>query len=205
VPEALPPYLGHLGHHLHAAVFLVAAVDATGVPFPGRLLVVMAGAVTSGADAILVILAAAAGALAGDHVVYGLGRLGGERVAALYCRWTMARGGRVAKAREYVERFGVATILLGRLAFSLRLAVALLAGSGAMSYGRFLALDTLGALAWATLLVCLGRLLGPRALALLESYGGIEVVLVVGAAGMLALGVYRLWRRARERPAAAAG
>src|SRR5437867_8621068 len=110
-------------------VFLVAAIDSTGVPFPGRLLLVIAGArAASDGQAGLAVLFAAAGALAGDHFLFLLGRLGGKRVHALYCRWAMTSGRCRDRSRRYIERYGAAAIVLGRFVATVRLLTALLAG-----------------------------------------------------------------------------
>jgi membrane protein DedA with SNARE-associated domain len=199
VPSAVQAYLGIFSQHLYPMVFLVAAIDATGIPFPGRLLLVMAGAYASReSDLLLTIGLAAAGALAGDHVLYLLGRLGGERVQGFYCRWTGTGSGCIAKTRDYFDRFGALAIGLGRFVFSLRLLAALLAGSGALPYWRFLLLDTLGAVTWAAALILLGWFLGRRAAELLERYGTLELLLVAAAVGMLAIGAFRLWHRPRK-------
>jgi membrane protein DedA with SNARE-associated domain len=199
VPSAVQAYLGIFSQHLYPMVFLVAAIDATGIPFPGRLLLVMAGAYASReSDLLLTIGLAAAGALAGDHLLYALGRLGDERVQGFYCRWTGTGSGCIAKTRDYFDRFGALAIGLGRFVFSLRLLAALLAGSGALPYWRFLLLDTLGAVTWAAALILLGWFLGRRAAELLERYGTLELLLVAAAVGMLAIGAFRLWHRPRK-------
>jgi membrane protein DedA with SNARE-associated domain len=199
VASPLQAYFGVLWRHLYPTVFLVAAVDATGIPFPGRLVLVMAGAYAAReSDLLLTIALAAAGALAGDHAVYGLGRLGGERMQELYCRWTGSGRGCLPRTRAHLERYGAFAIVLGRFAFSLRLLAALLAGSGAMSYWRFLLFDALGAIAWSTVLILPGWFLGRRAPELLERYGGLDLVLAAAAAGMLAIGAFRLWHRPHE-------
>jgi membrane-associated protein len=159
----------------------------------------MAGAYASReSDLLLTIGLAAAGALAGDHLLYALGRLGGERVQGFYCRWTGTGSGCIAKTRDYFDRFGALAIGLGRFVFSLRLLAALLAGSGALPYWRFLLLDTLGAVTWAAALILLGWFLGRRAAELLERYGTLELLLVAAAVGMLAIGAFRLWHRPRK-------
>jgi membrane protein DedA with SNARE-associated domain len=199
---AVHAFLGSFSQNLYLTVFVVAAIDATGIPFPGRLLMVMAGAYASReSDLLLTIALAAAGALAGDHLLYAVGRLGGEKMQSLYCRWTGTGQGCIVKTREYFDRYGVLAIGLGRFVFSLRLVAALLAGSGAMSYWRFLLFDALGAVTWAAALILCGWFLGRRASELLERYASLELLLVVAAAGMLAIGALRLWRRPRPRKA----
>lgn len=197
--EAVSSLFPVLPGHLYATVFLIAAIDSTGVPFPGRLLLVIAGTrATSGSQAALAILFAAGGALAGDHLLYLLGRLGGPRIHRLYCRWAMTSGRCRDQARRYVERYGAAAIILGRFVATVRLLTALLAGAGAIPYLRFLAFDALGALLWSAALVLLGYFAGRRAIELVGGQGTAELLLVVVAVGTLAVAGYRWWRRSRH-------
>jgi membrane protein DedA with SNARE-associated domain len=195
--------LGVLPHQTWALAFVVAAIDATGLPFPGRFLLVVAGArASSPGEAGLVLAAAAAGALMGDHLLYAAGRLGGTRLIRLQCRLTGASGRCLQRARAQLQRFGALAFLFGRFVASIRLLAAALAGSGAIRYPRFLAFDLLGAVIWAGSLVGLGFLVGRQATGLLEHYGSrVDVVVGVIAVGSLAVGAYRWWQRGRH-PAA---
>src|SRR6267142_1517312 len=62
--------------HLYLTVFAVSAIDAVGIPFPGRILLVLAGTFGSTRlELALVIIASALGSLVGDHVFYLAGSL----------------------------------------------------------------------------------------------------------------------------------
>jgi len=172
-----------LGEHLYAVVFLGAFVDALGIPFPGRLMLITAGSVsspTSGASAAasLVIVLAVIGTLIGDHVWYLLGRAKGRRLFELYCRILRLPARRTATADRMIRRFGGLALVLGRLAATLRIVVTPLAVSRGMSYGKFLFWDLLGAVLWAAGLVGLGRVAGSLG-------AGTEVWRTVGMLGGL--------------------
>jgi membrane protein DedA with SNARE-associated domain len=192
--------LGALPHQVWAMAFVVAAIDATGLPFPGRFLLVLTGArAGSVQEAGVAILAAAAGALVGDHLLYAAGRLGGKRLLSLQCRLSGASARCLRRAREQFERFGPLAILFGRFVASIRLLAAGLAGSGAIPYVRFLAFDLVGALIWAGSLVGLGFLVGRQSASFLDSYGSrVEVLLALIAVGSLGVGLYRWWQRGRH-------
>ena len=177
-----------------------------GVPFPGRLMLVVGGALSTGtADTALMVLLAGAGAVAGDHVLYLLGTFGGDRVLRLYCRLSLGSARCIQNARDYFERFGGATIVIGRFVMGVRIFAAALAGAGGIPYYRFFLFDALGGLVWAGLFVVLGHLLGHQAARLLERFGHVALVvgLVVVLAPLLTIAA-RLWRRRRHRPAAMA-
>jgi membrane protein DedA with SNARE-associated domain len=188
-----------LADHLHAVVFLGALVDATGLPFPGRVLLVVAGA--SGArtevEVLALVLLGALGAVVGDHLWYLLGRWGGDRPLAFYCRVSLGSRRCMDRAREYYERYGPATIVVGRFVAGVRIFTSPLAGSGAIPYWKFLVWDVLGGVVWAGGFVLLGWAFGQPVVAAIERLGA---PLIIGALVVLAiasvLGV-RLWRRGR--------
>ena len=70
-----------LAAHTYVVAFAGALIDATGLPFPGRLLLVAAGAVTAaqGYPVAVVIVLGAAGAVLTDQLWYFAGRSGGGR------------------------------------------------------------------------------------------------------------------------------
>jgi membrane protein DedA with SNARE-associated domain len=159
------PIVGWLREHLYVVVFLGAVVDAVGIPFPGRLMLITVGSFShpaSGADASAASLIALAtiGTVAGDHVWYLVGRLKGRRLFEIYCRLFRLSGSRIVAADRFLRRFGGLAIVLARLMATLRIGVVPLAVSRGMSYRRFVVFDFVGATLWATGFVWLGRAAG---------------------------------------------
>jgi membrane-associated protein len=149
-----------------------------------------------------VVLLAAAGTVAGDHILYLVGTAGGEKVVSFYCNVSLGSARCVQDAHDSFRRFGGLTIVIGRFVAGVRLFAAALAGAGAITYPRFLVFDVLGALLWSTVFVLPGYVLGERATRFLERFG--NVVLIVGLALVLAsiaLIAWRVWKRRRHRPA----
>src|SRR5258706_6263791 len=78
---------------VYLGLFLAALIDATGFPFPGRVLLVTAGAAmaTDWSQVALLTAAAALGAVLGDHLSEAAGRLGaGDPLTALHCKLSPA-------------------------------------------------------------------------------------------------------------------
>ena len=201
--DTLAPYLAFFTAHVYVIVFVAAMIDATGVPFPGRFLLIIGGALaTGGPNALWVGLLAAAGTVCGDHILYLMGRLGGDKVVSLYCRWTLGSAHCVQKAKNYFRRYGGLTIIIGRFVTSVRIFAIALAGSGGIRYPLFLLFDVVGALLSATVFVFLGYLLGERATRVLEWFGNVGlvvgIVLATSVAGFIG---YRVWKRRRHGPA----
>jgi membrane protein DedA with SNARE-associated domain len=185
---------------VHVGLFLTALIDATGLPFPGRALLVAAGATmaTGWSDVLTMTLAAALGAISGDHVWYAAGRL-------IYCRLSLASGRCERRARSRFERFGPLAIVIGRFVAGVRFVAAPLAGGGVMSYPRYLLYEILGALVWSGLLIALGYALGAPGRALMARFGSgpILAILIALALAPLVIVLARLLRRRRHGPAGA--
>lgn len=192
---------------VHLGLFLAAFIDATGVPFPGRALLVAAGATMAAGwtDVAIMTLAAALGAILGDHAWYAAGRLGaGDRITKLYCRLSLASGRCQQRARSRFERFGPLAIVIGRFVAGVRFVATPLAGGGAISYPRYLLYEIIGALVWAGVLIVLGYALGAPGRALMVRYGSgpVLAVLIALTLAPLAIVLVRLVRRRRHGPAA---
>ena len=192
-----------LREHLFAVVFLGAIVDAIGIPFPGRIMLITAGSMTDqardhGIGTALVIAVAVVGTVAGDHVWYLLGRLMGRRFLDRYGHRLRISGPRLARADRFLRRFGGLALVLGRLAATLRIVITPLAASRGMSYARFLAFDFAGAVLWAAGFVWLGRAAGA-----IGGRGGLigtlAVVTAVAASTIVMSFMVRRWLSGRAR------
>jgi membrane protein DedA with SNARE-associated domain len=185
--------------HLYVTVFLTSVIDATGVPFPGRLILIFAGAFASTRPEIaLVIVAAAVGLVIGDHVLYLAGARGGQALLALYCRLTLGSELCIENTLKYFRRFGPAAILLGRYSTGVRLFAAILSGSGHIAYHRFVVYDLIGSLVYATLWVVLGHIFSAQVEALLEWIGRQRSLFLIVPIAVIAIVSYRVWRRRRH-------
>lgn len=198
--ESVQPFLGWLREHLFAVVFVASLVDATGLPFPGRAMLVVAGlSATARHEVVLLIMASVLGSLLGDHALYLAGKRGGIRLLALYCRLSLGSARCVETALRRFKRFGAVAVLLARFSTSVRLFAAILAGSGQISYWRFVALDAVGTVIYSTLWIVLGALFGA---AVLERTGPfMRVLLLLLPTALFGLLAYRLVRRRRYGPA----
>jgi membrane protein DedA with SNARE-associated domain len=194
----LPP--AGQGILLHLAVAAATLIDATGLPFPGRILLIAAGA--SAGDPLRVVtltLAGAVGALAGDHLWYFSGRVGGRRLLNAYCKLSLGSKQCQSRARDYFKRFGPLTIIIGRFVAGVRIFTAPMAGTGIISYPRYLLFDALGALLWSGIFVVLGYLLGDRWRAVVKRFGAGPVIIATVAVVLLATGVTMAMRLLRRR------
>ena len=196
--------LSSLSTNLYVVVVVAAALDATALPFPGRLVLAGAGAMVArdvGHLALVIGLGTLA-VLAVDHLWYFAGSIAGGPTLRLV-KWLTARSTRAARrsAQDYFDRWGALTFVIGRFVAVVRILAWPLARATGISYVRFLVLDAFAAALWTTTWVGLGYLLGPRVQAFTERFG-LSVAIGLGvAAGVGGLIAVRLMRRRRARRA----
>ena len=155
-------------------------IESAGVPFPGELLLLAAGAWAAARhhSIVLVILFGFLGATAGADLGYYLGYRGGrpfmERFGAIF----RVRPEHIARAELFFARHGDKAILAARFVLGLRTWGSMLAGMAHMPFWRFQIFSAIGGLAWAIVIGAAGYLLGSN----LDVIDG--VIRDVGAGGL---------------------
>jgi membrane protein DedA with SNARE-associated domain len=142
-----------LGRFGYAAVFSFVGIESLGIPLPGETMLI-AAALYAGQShrlsIVVVIVVAAAGAIIGDNVGFGLGHWGGYRLLMRYGRYIRLHQGRVKLARYLFQRHGGKVVFFGRFISVLRTYAAFLAGTARMHWLRFLVFNAAGGIVWAT-------------------------------------------------------
>jgi membrane protein DedA with SNARE-associated domain len=197
-PLGIHPLGSWLVGHTYALVFVAALVDATAIPFPGRVVLATAGALAVAGDVDILVLIAlgAAGVSLVDHAWYFVGSLGGDRLLRLYCRLTWRSSDCVERTTDWFERYGPLVIPVGRFVAAVRLVTWPLLRDHGVRYATFVALEVPAALLWAGTWIGLGWMLGASWAQAPESRW---VLLALACAGALAFLAAGLWRRARAR------
>jgi membrane protein DedA with SNARE-associated domain len=196
--DVLSSHLDFLASHPFGVVFWSSLIEAAGIPFPSRVILILAPAfLTTGGDLVRLTIVATVGAVLGDHVPYLAGRLAGLRMLGLYCKLTLASERCVEKTLRYFARFGAAALLLSRFSASVRIFASACAGCGHITYPRYLTLDTIGTLVYSSVWVLVGSLIGERAVVFFTTDRRRWLFLAVVILGASTLIGYRLWRRLR--------
>ena len=196
--DLLQAHLSFLAKHPLSVVFWSSLIEAAGVPFPSRVILILTPAfLATEGDLVRLIIVATIGAVVGDHVPYIAGRVAGTRMLGLYCKITLGSARCIERTLEYFRRFGPAALLLSRFSTSVRIFASACAGCGHITYRRYLALDTVGTVVYTTVCVLVGYLIGERAVVFFttDRRRWLFLGFVVLAAATL-IG-YRLWRRFR--------
>jgi membrane protein DedA with SNARE-associated domain len=173
-PTAIVDALGY------PAAGLGILIESSGIPFPGEVLLVAAGAwaAASHHSIVLVILFGFLGATAGADLGYYLGFKGGRPFVERFGRLFHIRPDHIARSELFFARHGDKAVLAARFVLGLRTWGSMLAGMARMPFWRFQLFSALGGLAWATVIGVAGYLLGSN-LPLLES-----IIRAVGLGGL---------------------
>lgn len=152
------------GDVTYAVIFAIVFVE-TGLvvmPFlPGDSLLFAAGAVASRGFLSPALLATGliAAAILGDTINYHVGKAIGPRVMKGE-KSRLFNKKHLDKTHKFFEKYGGKTIILARFVPIVRTFAPFVAGAGAMNYKKFIAYNIVGAIAWVTLMLGSGWLLG---------------------------------------------
>jgi len=129
------------------AVLFFVAIESTGIPFPGETMLLVAAIYagrTQRMSLLLVIVAAAAGAILGDNVGFWVGREGGYRLLRRYGRFIRLDERKLKLGQYLFSKHGGKVVFFGRFIAVLRAWAAFLAGTNRMRWDRFLLFNALG-------------------------------------------------------------
>ena len=177
-------------------VFLFAVLDAFFPVVPSESLVIVAGTLAGTGDlnVLLVILAAASGAVVGDNISYGIGKWVGKRTVRRLFRHERAHRG-FDWAETQLEQRGSYIILIARFIPFGRTAVTFTAGyTDGLPWHRFIRYDIVAGLVWGTYATMLGYIGGKQ----FEEQPWKGVLIGLAIAFAVAFGVEWI-RKRRER------
>jgi membrane protein DedA with SNARE-associated domain len=154
-----------IGDHGLYAVFVLMVVDAV-LPVASELIMVYGGAVAAGAFAgqgvvffgeriesgfwafVAMSMAGVLGNTLGSVLGWAIGLYGGRPFLERRGRWFHIGPERLERADHWFERFGDATVFVGRVTPVVRSFVSIPAGVARMRLGRFTVLTFLGCVPW---------------------------------------------------------
>jgi membrane protein DedA with SNARE-associated domain len=192
IVNAATEFIGSTGL---AAVFLLMALESACIPIPSEAIMLFAGFAVSKGELPLVgiIVAGVLGNLVGSWVAYGVGYYG--RLDLLERNRLIHLNPRhLAKADQWFERYGAATVFFSRMLPIVRTFISLPAGVARMPFWRFTVYTVAGCVPWVTALALLGKGVGSNWESWRHNLGYLDYVIV----GAVIAGVgYWLWRRRR--------
>jgi membrane protein DedA with SNARE-associated domain len=143
---SLPELISHYGY---PALFFIVMAESAGIPLPGETALVTASVyagTTHKLSIVLVIVAAAMGAIVGDNLGYWVGRkFGLPLLVRLFPEKSLKLG-------QYLfQRYGGTIVFVGRFVAVLRAFAAVLAGANRYSWAKFFFFNAAGGIIWASL------------------------------------------------------
>ncbi len=190
---------GFLLRHGYVVLFAAALCDQLGAPVPAAPLLVGAGVLArSGRLALPQIVALSVlASMVGHSVWFWAGRMRGGTVLRLICRISIEPDSCVRRTEDLFTRYGGRALVAAPWVPGLAVVAAPLAGLSGMSWKRFLALDALGALIWASIYATLGFVFGPELILAFNAALRMGSWFALGVG--VALGLWLGWKIAQRR------
>ena len=172
IDEIVIPFLNGLyGAVGYVGVLLAMAIESAMVPLPSELILPYAGFLVSDTSQIepltrgpwsfwIVAIVATIGNTLGSLIAYAIGAYGGRPFLERYGRYLLIRPHEIELADRFFEKYGNATVFIGRLLPIVRTFISFPAGVARMPIGPFIIYSTAGAFIWSILLVYAGTVLG---------------------------------------------
>ena len=173
-------------------------VHELGVPLPFTPTAFVLGArgTHGGGDLLLLIAAIVLGVLIGNSVWFAVGRRYGAGVLNFLCRFSLTADTCVSRTEKAFGRWGWSSLVIGRFLPGVSLVAPPLAGALGMSWGKFLALTTAGAVLYSLVVLGAGILLRDQIDWALRELHRLGWQRVAGLITILALYIaWRWWRR----------
>lgn len=158
-------FVGLLHDYGYLALAVVVGLESLGLPLPGEGLLIAASlyaGTTHHMDPVLVMVAAALGAIVGQTAGYWIGLSVGFRLLRRYGHRIGLPWRRLALGRILFRKHGIKVVIVGRFVIVLRVIAAILAGANQMPWPRFMLANVIGSVAWAAFYAIGVSLLGKQ-------------------------------------------
>jgi membrane protein DedA with SNARE-associated domain len=184
------------------ALIVLSIVSSACIPIPSEVTFVVAGALCTSAvtghvefSLWAVILIGTFGSLIGSQIAYEVGRSAGRTIVDRWGKWILMTHKDLDGAERWFEKYGSATVLIGRILPVVRSFISVPAGIAEMNRARFAVLTVIGSAIWVALLSALGYAAGSNWKHVSKDFhdaqGPILIVIVL-------LIVFALWQRIRS-------
>lgn len=189
----------------YLAVLVLMLAESACIPIPSEVTMLFAGAIAGGAisgahlSIVAVIVAGTVGNVIGSYVAWAVGKYAGQATIHRWGARLWLRADDVDRAHRWFERYGDASVFIGRLLPVVRTFISLPAGFAEMPAIRFGVLTAAGCLPWTAALALVGYAIGDRWKHVADAFRGpsyaIAAVVVI-ACVVLAVAFVRRRRRA---------
>jgi len=180
------PSVTHLIHDYGLVVVAaVIGLESLGLPFPGESVLILAS-IFAGTkhepNIVSVIVTAAAAAVVGQMIGYGIGRKYGYWLLLRYGGYVRITESRIKLGEYLFLRHGSKIVFAGRFVPVLRSLAGILAGANRMPWRQFMLANVVGALVWAGFFGFAAYMLGRQ----VDKFAG-PVVIAFGIAAVVVI------------------
>src|SRR6195256_4052970 len=186
----------------YALTFALLFAEAIGLPLPGAIVLVAAGAAVASHTlwGPFVLLAAVVGLLLGDIAQFWLGRYAGWALLGFLCRVSINPETCILRSAESFYKRGKTTLVIAKFIPGVNTMAAPLAGSMKMRFTQFLQLDFLGAAIYALSYLALGYLARDFLAVIVRGFHAAgRAMEAVIAAALISYAIYRVVQYRRHR------
>jgi len=135
-----------------------------------------------------VIVVAACGAFTGHIIFFWIGRWKGMQL--ILSVPFLAR--HYPKANLILDKYAHWSIFIFQYLYGTRIVAAILFGCSSIEFWRFFLLQIINCISWAFIIYAVGHALGTAGMAVMEHFGVVGLLVVIGAATIV--GLYCYWR-----------
>lgn len=163
-------------------IFVGVFLEAIGLPFPGSVLVILAGVLSKQGEFTITIawLISLLGYLLGSISAFMLGRHIGEPFIERWGKYFSLTPERMDKAQKLLQKSAPAYIICARFLPTIGNITPYVAGLSGISTVKFLIYDMVHAMLWLTIFLGLGVVLGNEWYKILNNSWFKEIAIVVG-------------------------
>jgi len=188
-------------HYGYFALFILSILSSACIPIPSEVAYGFAGALCTTAitghvrfSLWAVIVVGTLGSLVGAVIAYEVGRSAGRTIVERYGKWLLLSTKDLDRAEHWFERYGSASVLLGRVIPVVRSFISLPAGIAEMNRARFAILTTIGSAVWVALLAGLGYAAGSNWKHVSSDFHASEYPIIAVVVLGLAYAIWHRWR-----------
>jgi membrane protein DedA with SNARE-associated domain len=192
-------------HYGYLALFVLSVLSSACIPIPSEVAYGFAGALCTTAlteharfSLWAVIVVGTVGSLVGAVIAYEVGRSAGRTIVDRWGKWLLLSHKDLDRAEHWFERYGSASVLIGRVIPVVRSFISLPAGVAEMNRARFAVLTTIGSAVWVALLAGLGYAAGSNWKHVSGDFRAAEYPIVAIVVLGLAYGFWHRWRTVRR-------
>lgn len=188
-----------LDQHGYAALCAIVFMEAVGLPVPAAVALVVAGAACAWGvmSPTWVIVVSLLGILAGDILLFFIGKKSGWWLLGLLCRVAISPETCILRSAESFYKSGRMTLLIAKFIPGINTMAPPLAGSMRMRFSQFLRFDMGGALLYVMAYGISGFLLSrflKDVIRVFENFGhAMQFVVLIALLGYVAYRVYVYW------------